>query len=308
MGQLRVGAAVRALNREPRTPSREATGASTPAALLRTFGRAVLWLLVAVLLIRGAADLLGRSAPIAVVRAAPSPLVAWPGDESRAFAADFARAYLSYSTRAPERYAAAVRGFVAADVADDVVPEFAKRAPAGVVGAAMVARTARVDGRRALITVAADVGGGTRYLTVPVERDAAGGLVVYALPSFAAPPARAQVDPTSLDPLSGPDAGEIEDVLTRFFRAFLAGDARQLAYFVPPGVRIGALGQRVEFDGLVSVSLATPATGRRRDVSVTVRARDAASGATYSLAYRVRLVRDDRWLVAALNNASRTGG
>jgi hypothetical protein len=51
-----------------------------------------------------------------------------------------------------------------------------------------------------------------------------------------------------------------------------------------------------------------PAVGRWREVLVTVRARDAASGATYTLAYRVRLVRDDRWLVAALNNASRSGG
>jgi hypothetical protein len=266
-----------------------------------------LWLLVAVLLLRGAADLLARSTPVAGVRAAPAAPVAWPGDEARAFAADFARAYLSYSPKSPDGYASSVRSFVSSDVADDVVPEFAKHAPAAVVGAVTVARAARLNDRHALITVSADVGGSSRYLTVPVARDSGGGLVVDALPSFAAPPARAQVEPTSLDPLSGPDAGAIEDVLNRFFQSFLAGDAEQLSYFVPPGVRIGALGQPQEMAGLVSVMQLAPAAGRAREVLVTVRARDAASGATYTLAYRVRLVRDDRWLVAALNT-SRAGG
>ena len=56
----------------------------------------------------------------------------------------------------------------------------------------------RLDEGRALVTVAATVVGGsasTRYLTVPVARDARGGLVVYDLPSFSAPPARGQVAP-----------------------------------------------------------------------------------------------------------------
>jgi Conjugative transposon protein TcpC len=308
MGHVRVGAGVRGLSGKTRTPSMGGAGAATGGGLLKAFGRAVLWLLVAVLLLRGAADLLARSTPAAAVRAAPVAPMVWPGDEARAFAADFARAYLSYSPNSPNAYAASVRSFVSSDVADQVVPEFAKRAPEGVVGAVTVARVARVDDRHALITVAAAVDGSTRYVTVPVTRDSGGGLVVDALPSFAAPPARAQVEPASLDPLSGSDAGAIEDVLTRFFQAFLAGDDQQLSYFVPPGVRIGALGQSVEMAGLVSFLQLAPAASRAREVLVTVRARDAASGATYTLSYRVRLVRDDRWLVAALNNASRTGG
>jgi hypothetical protein len=39
-----------------------------------------------------------------------------------------------------------------------------------------------------------------------------------------------------------------------------------------------------------------------------VRAGDRASGAVYSLRYRVRLVRADRWLVAAVNDATRKEG
>jgi hypothetical protein len=308
MGHLRVGAAVRRLQVQPRALSRGASGRSTPAAFLKSFGRAVLWLLVAVLLIRGLADVLARSAPAAAVRSAPVAPVAWPDDEARAFAVEFARVYLGTSPKAPDRYASAVRRFVAPDVADVVVPEVAKGAPAVTVGAVTVARSARIDADHALVTVAADAGGSTRYLTVPVARDGAGGLVVYGLPSFAAAPPRAQVEPASADPLSGPDAGAIEDVVTRFLKAFLAGDAQQLAYFVPSGVRMGALAQPVEMVGPVSVTETAPAEGRWRDVLATVSARDSASGAVYPLAYKVRLVREDRWLVASVNDATPRGG
>jgi hypothetical protein len=306
MAHLRVGAAVRGLNRGSGAPSREVSGASTPSALLARLGRMVLWLLVLVLLIRGAADVLARREPAPAVRAVPAARVAWPDDEARAFAVDFARAYLSYSPRAPERSAAAVRAFVTPDVGDSVLPEFGRRAASRAVVAATVARTAVLDGRHALVTVAVD---GGRYLTVPVARDGAGGLVVYDLPSFAAPPTRAEVAPEAGDPLSGPDEDEIGDVLERFFRAFLAGDARELAYFVPTGVRMGALGRRHELVGPVSVMQAAgPATGRVRDVLATVRARDVTSGAVYALRYRLRLVRGDRWLVAELNDATRKEG
>ena len=50
-----------------------------------------------------------------------------------------------------------------------------------------------LDDSHALVTVAAAATGGTQYLTVPVARDARGGLVVSDLPSLAAPPARASV-------------------------------------------------------------------------------------------------------------------
>src|SRR5439155_20928833 len=97
------------------------------------------------------------------------------------------------------------------------------------------------------------------------------------------------------------ERAEIEDVLTRFFRAFLAGRQGDLEYFVPAGVRIGAVGQPYELAGLDSVAQDGPAAGRVRSVLVTVRARDPEAGAVYPLRYRVRLVRRDRWYVAAVN-------
>ncbi len=152
---------------------------------------------------------------------------------------------------------------------------------------------AGVDARHALITVAATVATdgepGTRRLTVPVARDDAGRLVVDELPSFAAAPARASIQPRAAEPLIGPDRAAIEDVLTRFLRSYLAGDTGALAYLTEPGTRIAAAAGRFE---LLSVpTLSTPdnagSAGRgRRVVLVTVHARDVESGALYMLRYR----------------------
>ncbi len=57
-----------------------------------------------------------------------------------------------------------------------------------------------------------------------------------------------------------------------------------------------------------SLALAVPPAGRERLVVASVSARDPASGATYELRYRLRLVRDDRWLVAAVNDATHKEG
>ena len=135
-----------------------------------------------------------------------------------------------------------MRAFVAPELASSIVPEYGEDAPRRAVGSVSVARVARVDDSHALVTVAAAATGGTRYLTVPVARDARGGLVVSDLPSLAAPPARASVPAPSVESLPAGERGPIEDVVSRFLRAYLAGDAGGLSYLVPAGVRIGALG------------------------------------------------------------------
>ena len=56
-------------------------------------------------------------------------------------------------------------------------------------------------------------------------------------------------------------AGAIEDVVSRFLRAYLAGDAGGLSYLVPAGVRIGALGQRHELVDVTSLALAGAGAG-----------------------------------------------
>lgn len=302
MGHPRIGAAWRGPHRDVlRAPD-----VRTAGGLAKRLGRAVLWLLVLVLLLRGLASVMEPREPAAVA-AAPKPAAAtWPDDEARAFAADFARAYLSYSPKDPKASAEAVRAFVAPELASSVVPEHREDAARQSVASVSVARVARVDDAHALVTVAASATGGTRYLAVPVARDARGGLVVSDLPSLAAPPGRASVPSASLESVSASERGAIEDVVSRFMEAYLAGDAGGLSYLSPAGVRIGALGSEHELVDVVSLALVEPAQGRVREVAATVRAKDSA-GVTYGLRYRLRLVREDRWLVAAVNTTKKAG-
>jgi len=276
----------------------------TPAELLRLCGRVLLWCLLALLLVRGAADVLGaRDRPAVARQASPVP-ASWPDDEARAFAVDFTRAYLSYSPRHPDAYLRGLAPFMASDLASSVAPRFAQRNSRQVVLDATVARAERVAAGRALVTVAATLaspGLTTRYLTVPVARDARDGLAVYDLPSFAPPPAQAQVQVSQGEPLVGVQRAQVEDVLSRFFGAFLAGRSHDLEYFAPAGVHIGALAQPFELVGLDSISQLGSAARGRLTVLASVRARDVQTRAVYPLRYLVRLVRTDRWYVAAVN-------
>jgi hypothetical protein len=108
---------------------------------------------------------------------APRSAPAWPDDEARALAADFARAYLSYTPKHAEVSARAVQAFASAELANAIAPVYGERAPRRAVASVMVARTARLDARHALVTVAATLEGlpGTRYLTVPVARTVRAG-------------------------------------------------------------------------------------------------------------------------------------
>jgi hypothetical protein len=278
--------------------------------LLATAGRLVLWLAVGIVLIRGAGATFSPADEARQPRT-PRALAAavWPDDAARALAVEFATAYLTHgpgedSTAAGRRLAA----FAASDLAGQLAPSFDHDAPAQAVHSATVERTASVDARHALITVAATVvtngEPGTRRLTVPVARDSSGGVVVDELPSFASSPARGSVQPRAAEPLMGPDRAAIADVLTRFLRSYLAGDAGALAYLTEPGSRIAAAAGRFELLSVPILSVPDNAgsAGRgRRVLLVTVHARDVESGALYMLRYRIALVRRDRWYVAKLN-------
>jgi hypothetical protein len=268
----------------------------------------LLWLLVLVLLLRGLAGVLS---PREVPAAAPAPKAAspvWPDDAARAFAADFTRAYFTYSPSDPDASARAVQAFVAPELAGSVAPQFSEHAKAQSVGSVTVGRIARLDDRDALVTVAAAVNGSTRYLTVPVARDEHGGLVVSDLPSFAAAPARAAVDAPVTDAVAASERAGIEDVVSRFLAAYVGGDAGALAYLTPPGTRVGALAQKLELKDVDSLALAAPPRGRERLVLASARVRDPGTGAEFALHYRLRLVRGDRWLVAAVNDSTHKGG
>jgi hypothetical protein len=278
----------------------------TPRNVLAGTGRVVLWLAVGLLLLRGAEATLGPDEDAHPQAARPVAAPEWPDDAGRALAVEFATAYLTHTPgENPTAGAQRLGALASADLTSELVPQFDHGAPEQAVRSATVAHTVAVDREHALVTVAATLATdgwlGTRRLTVPIARDAAGRLVVDDLPSFAAAPARAAAQLRNDEPLAGTDRGPIEDVLTRFLRAYLAGDTGGLAYLVAPGARIAAVSGRFELLSLSSVVGSGAADGGRRSVLVMVHARDQMSRALYMLRYRVGLVRRDRWYVAELN-------
>src|SRR5215207_3957097 len=108
-------------------------------------------------MLRGASTVMAGERESAAPRAARAAAVVWPDAEAQAFAVRFARAYLSFSPRDPEGYAREVAAFASSGVAASIVPRLAEKAPAQEVQGAVVARTARLDEARALVTVAATV-------------------------------------------------------------------------------------------------------------------------------------------------------
>jgi hypothetical protein len=126
---------------------------------------------------------------------------------------------------------------VPAALAESIAPEVDARVRVRVetVSSVVFARAVVVDARHALLTFAATMTSGARYVTVPVARDDRDGLVVDELPSFAVPPriAHAVVDPA--ESVSGVERDELAAIVERFLRAYVAGDAGALAYLVPAG-------------------------------------------------------------------------
>ncbi len=187
------------------------------------------------------------------------------------------------------------------DLRDRAAVVLPRRGPGQVVAQATVARSQDLGSGRALITVASELAGGrTVYLTVPVARDTQGGLDVFALPALSAPPAAGSAPAFAPAPLTGPDAGEIQGLVQRFLAAYLSGqDSSGLSYLVAPGTSLAGLGGGLALKSLDQVGRLS-AAGARMVVEADVHVRDRATGASYPLAYRLELVRSDRWYVTGV--------
>jgi hypothetical protein len=286
---------------------------ATSRELLARIGRMLLWLSVVVVLVRGLAGIANAQRPGPDRRGSDgAQAAAWPDDAARAFAVEFVTAYL---THAPSEdagvYARRVEAFASAELAGQLAPTLDRGTPAQTVQAATVAGAERLDAAHALITVAVTLGSRpgrvTRWLSVPIARDRRGGLVVVDLPSFVGAPPRAAGGPVQGDPLLGSDSGAITDLVTRFLRAYLAGDTGALWYLCAPGARITSSAGGLRVLEVVSIELAAPASARARRLLVAARARDLAFGVTYGLRYRIEVVRRGRWYVAAIDGSGWEG-
>jgi hypothetical protein len=272
----------------------EASGRSVGSAL-RPLGRAAIWAVIALLLVRGLGTVLAPQA------------ASHQNDRLRSHGADPASASLAV------RFA---RAYIEDPAPRALTPFLAEGAKAGggrpatgdgaEVAQAEVAATHELGGGRAVLTVACDLRDGRSvYLAVPISRSGAGEAAVSGAPWVVAGPSTAGVEGERPRPLAGPDAGAIRALAAKFLPAYLAArSARDLSYLLVPEASVTPLAGALEPLGPGgSVAQLGDGEGRRRTVVASGRFRDPASGAVYRLAYRLELVRRNRWYVRSVEGA-----
>jgi Conjugative transposon protein TcpC len=162
---------------------------------------------------------------------------------------------------------------------------------------------------QAVVTVACeleDQAGRVVYLAVPIARGASGGLAVVALPWLVSGPPAGQAQAQESQPLAGVDAGEISRLVGSFLPLYVGGgQGADLSYLIAPGVQLIQVGGGLKLTRITAVGQLRDGAGSKRTVLAQAWVRDAASGATYPVAYRLDLVRRDRWYVAGVQGALR---
>lgn len=274
---------------------------------LRHAGRAVVWLVLVWILVRGVSDIFAPPAIIASSsrRAAPSQ-TADPSVD--AFAAAFAREYWTFTPGQQDSHVARVGAYLAPAVAPGAGLVLPDAGPAQQAELGIVTGRERVDDQRTLVAVAVVLrgrGSGLRYLTVPVLRDKGGGLVVYDLPALAPAPRLATLpDARKVDeegePVAARDQADVAETVERYFTAYLAGDAEQLALVMPVNAQPAVPPGRQELVGIDEITQ-LERSGSRLVCRVRLRAA-GMGGATLALSYRVELRRSDRWQVQSINS------
>lgn len=270
---------------------------STARSALRGVGRAALWVVLGLLVVR--VLLADPSVP------APVPqghgIGADPG--RTAFAVRFARTYLSDPSAgalAPLLAEGAKVGAGAPPSAGG--PDFVLQAE--VVGAK------RLGDGHSVLTVACELRDArVLYLAVPIARSGAGEVAALGAPSLVAAPSAAGVDSTERpQPIAGSAAGPIEALVAKFLPEYVAAsDPGSLSYLVAPGAVVQPLAGALSLAGVSGVSQLGPGEGPRRAVLAAARLSDPESGASYPVVYRLALRKgggDGRWYVEAIEGAS----
>jgi hypothetical protein len=178
--------------------------------------------------------------------------------------------------------------------------------PAGLtVDQAEVAGIEDLGGGQAIVTVACELGDArTLYLAVPIVRASAGEVAASGAPAVVSGPAGVGEDVEAPQPLAGPDAGAIGDLVRRFLPAyFSASSPEDLSYLVAPGSGVVPPGYGLDPIGAPNAKQVGSGEGPRRSVLATVRVRDPLSGASFRLSYRLEVVRQGRWYVSGVEGA-----
>jgi hypothetical protein len=247
-----------------------------------------IWIVLALLLVRGIGAVLAQ--PQA---SAPGGVAGTVDDQaSSALAIRFARTYIE------DPSPRALAPFLA-----EGARVGGGRPPAGTgagVAQAEVGATQRLGDGREIRTVACELRDGrTVYLAVPISRSGAGEVAVTGAPWVVAAPSTAGVAAERPRPIAGPDAAAIRSLVEKFIPAYLsARSPRDLSYLLSPGASVVPLAGSLELLGASGgVSQLGDGEGARRTVVVVCRMRDPSSRGVYRLAYRLSVIKHNRWYV-----------
>jgi hypothetical protein len=271
-------------------------GQTNVRGVLRAAGRVLLWAFVGLIFVRGLIDVVGGQE-----KRAPSLPFSRAGvadAEMQSYAVVYARAYLTAGTTG----AAPLRPLISDELAARGLPQRAGHGEVSIVQAT-VAGEQRLAAGRALITVACEVKGSAepRYLVVPVARDLAGRLGVFAAPALVAGPQLGAVEPEEPLPVEGTAAPAIRELAQRFLAGYLSDEpASDFRYLVATSVRIAPAGPGLELIEVTDIGQLAAADGPRRSLLVDAWVRDRATRSIYPLTYRLELVRRDRWYVSSV--------
>ncbi len=273
-------------------PKRREGDSRSVGSVLRAAGRVALWALVGLLLLRGISGVLTEPRP---ADRGPAGHTSSIDPATAAFAVRFARTYLS------EPSPQALAPFLAPGTS----------APSLGSGAGAQVEQAEVSGIRhlgdgeAIVTVACQLDDArTLYLAVPIVREDAAEVAAQGVPAIVAGPAGVGEGVEEPRPLAGPDSGAIAELVRRFLPAYLSATAPgDLSYLLAPAAVVTPPGGGFELVAVASIKQLGGGEGARRTAIATARVRDAATGAVYPLAYRLQLLRRDRWYVEAVEGA-----
>jgi hypothetical protein len=251
-----------------------------------------LWALVGLLLLRGISGVLTEPRP---ADRGPAGHTSAIDPATAAFAVRFARTYLS------EPSPQALAPFLAPGTS---APSLGSGAGAQVEQAEVAAVRDLGDGE-AIITVACQLDDArTLYLAVPIVREDAAEVAAQGVPAIVAGPAGVGEGVEAPRPLAGPDAGVITELVRRFLPVYLSATSPgDLSYLLAPAAVVTPPGGGFELVAVASVKQLGGGEGARRTAIATARVRDATTGAVYPLAYRLQLLRRDRWYVEAVEGA-----
>jgi hypothetical protein len=261
--------------------------------------RTILYLLLALIFIRGAASFLPK-APLPTAAQRPEAKEAAPAEPPglHALPALFATDYLTWDTTKPDERAERLRPYLAPGLDGQAGWKPGPTPSRQVALGAWVAGVKAVSQSRWLVTVAAKVRLEMKdqpkerilSLAIPIAKTEAGTLVVADYPSLLpAPPAPAAPAPEERGAVITDEGDRATSLLTSFFTALYAGG--DVRYFLAPGATPPGAPR-----GFQLVSLGKPEL-RKQGASlmarVTLTATDEAAGTTFTFRYDLLLTEQE---------------